>query len=70
MSNLKEGQVFKNYKELCGFLGLEITNGNSKKKQMDTLSTMCEWHKEGNKIVVDEVYEQAIEILKINGLVA
>lgn len=60
MSNLKEGQVFKNYKELCVFLGWEITNGNSKKKQMDTLSTMCEWHKEGNKIVVDEVYEKQL----------
>ncbi|WP_415331721.1 GIY-YIG nuclease family protein [Clostridium perfringens] len=60
MSNLKEGQVFKNYKELCGFLGWEITNGNSKKKQMDTLSTMCEWHKEGNKIIIDEVYEKQL----------
>lgn len=60
MSNLREGQVFKNYKELCVFLGWEITNGNSKKKQMDTLSTMCEWHKEGNKIVVDEVYEKQL----------
>ncbi|MGU8762528.1 GIY-YIG nuclease family protein [Clostridium perfringens] len=60
MSNLKEGQVFKNYKELCVFLGWEITNGNSKKKQMDTLSTMCKWHKEGNKIVVDEVYEKQL----------
>ncbi|EGT2191743.1 hypothetical protein GM168_07890 [Clostridium perfringens] len=60
MSNLREGQVFKNYKELCVFLGWEITNGNSKKKQMDTLSTMCKWHKEGNKIVVDEVYEKQL----------
>ncbi|MGV2685530.1 hypothetical protein GNF82_14225 [Clostridium perfringens] len=60
MSNLREGQVFKNYKELCVFLGWEITNGNSKKKQMDTLSTMCKWHKEGNKIVVDEAYENNV----------
>ncbi|HHD2592839.1 TPA: hypothetical protein ACOTFJ_001883 [Clostridium perfringens] len=65
MSNLREGQVFKNYKELCVFLGWEITNGNSKKKQMDTLSTMCKWHKEGNKIVVDGVYEK--QLIKEDG---
>ncbi|MDK0845355.1 hypothetical protein DDA98_10720 [Clostridium perfringens] len=60
MLNLREGQIFKNYKELCAFMGCEITNGNSKKKQMDTLSTMCAWHKEGNKIIVDEVYEKQL----------
>ena len=33
INNLKEGQVIKNYKELCGLLDWEISAGNTKKKQ-------------------------------------
>lgn len=56
-NNLKTGQIFKNYKELCEFLGWKVGTGTQKKSQLKQLNILCEWHKEGNKIIVDEVYE-------------
>lgn len=60
MIRLKTGQIFKNYKELCEFMGWKITTGKSKIAQMKELDTLCKWHKEGNKIVIDEVFEKQL----------
>lgn len=60
MSNLREGQVFKNWKEVCSYFGWKETGGDYKKAKLKELDTMCKWHKEGNKIVVDEVYEKQL----------
>ena len=38
---LKNGQVFKNYKELCGFMGWEIKSGNAKIAQFKELDRIC-----------------------------
>lgn len=57
-SGLTVGRVFKNYKELCEFMRWKVTTGESKKAQMKELDTICKWHKEGNKIVVDEVFAE------------
>lgn len=51
-----EGQTFKNYKELCEHMGEKAVSGNSKKKQLRRWSYMFSWHKEGNRIIIDEVY--------------
>lgn len=61
---LKNGQVFKNYKELCAFMGWEVKSGNTKIAQFKELDAKCKWHKEGNKIIIDEVYENAKELFK------
>ena len=57
IENLKEGMVIKNYKELCGYLGWNTTTGNAKKSQFKELERFCKYHKDGQKIVVDEVFE-------------
>lgn len=49
--------VIKNYKELCCLLEIEPTTSNSKKAQMKELSRFCSSHKEGQKIIIDEIYE-------------
>lgn len=54
--NLHEGQVFKNYKELCSVLEIEPTDGSSKRAQFKDLDTYCLYHKEGHKIIIDEIY--------------
>ena len=57
-----ELKTYKNYKELCVAMGCKITDGSSKKKQLKELESLCEYHKEGNKFVIDEVYAIPKEI--------
>lgn len=58
---LTVGMVIKNYKELCELIGWEVRAGKSKKIQMSDLERFCKFHKEGNKIIIDEVYENKLE---------
>lgn len=51
-----EQKEYKNYKELCEEIGWEISGGNKRKKQMEYLKTICDYHKEGNKIVIDKIF--------------
>ena len=60
-SGLTVGGVFKNYKELCEFMGWRVATGNTKIAQLKELNTICKWHKDGNKIVIDEVYSKSID---------
>ena len=63
IQNLKNGQVFKNYKELCQVLGLVPTKkaNNQRAAQFKELARHCKYHKEGHKIVIDEVYSKELE---------
>ncbi|EOU2050682.1 hypothetical protein CYK80_12340 [Clostridium perfringens] len=61
LKQLTNGLIFKNWKEVCGFMGWKETGGDYKKAKLKELDTMCKWHKEGNKIVVDEVYENNVK---------
>ena len=49
--------VVKNYKELCEIMGWMVASGCSKKSQLKDLERYCKYHKEGQKIVIDEVFE-------------
>ena len=60
LNGLRVGE-YKNYKELCEALNWGLTSGNSKIAQFKTLDTLCKWHKEGNKIVVTEIYTEPKE---------
>ena len=49
--------IYKNFKELCDVIGWNASlGGNYKKARLKELDTICNWHKEGNKIVITEVY--------------
>lgn len=54
---IKEGQTFKNYKELCICMGEEPVSGNSKIKQLRRWSYLFSCHKDGRAIIIDKVYE-------------
>lgn len=59
IENLHEGMVIKNYKELCKLLEIKVApGGNSKISQFKELDTYCSYHKEGQKIVIDEIYSE------------
>ena len=55
ISNLKIGMIIKNYKELCKVLEIEVTDGNSKKRQLKEFAEVVTYHKEGNKFVIDDI---------------
>ncbi|BDU82075.1 hypothetical protein SNUCP2_17440 [Clostridium perfringens A] len=67
--NLKEKIVIKNYKELCSLLEIKVMSGKSKKIQLEDLERFCEYHKEGNKFVIDEIFETPLPKVdgRING---
>ena len=49
--------IYKNFKELCESVGWNATKGGTyKKARLKELDTICNWHKEGNKIVITEVF--------------
>ena len=57
-----EVKTYKNYKEICVVMGWKITNGSGKKRHLKLLNSLCKYHKEGNKFVIDEVFENPIPI--------
>ena len=65
MNKLNKGQVFKNRKVLCEYLGWKVPNGtNGNEAFKKRLSSLCEYHKEGNKFIIDEVFEEVKLILR------
>lgn len=66
IENLTQGQIVKNYKELCNLLNIKITTGTAKKAQLKELDQYCEYHKEGNKIIIDSIRDKPLYILAPN----
>lgn len=61
MSNLICGQIFKNYKSICEWIGVKPATGNTKIAHMKEFDRYCKYHKEGNKFIVDEVYATPLD---------
>lgn len=61
-NDLKAGQTIKNYKVLCtDFLEVEPTKGNGRNYHFKELERFCTYHKEGQKIIIDEVFNEIKE---------
>jgi hypothetical protein len=61
INSLKKGQIIKNYKELCTILDWSVSSGGSKRSQFKELDMFCTYHKEGNKFIIDEIFEELKE---------
>lgn len=61
IDKLKNGQIFKNYKELCGALEIPTKVGKAKQLQMKDFERYFKYHKEGHKIVIDEIYSKELK---------
>lgn len=59
-SNIQEGMIIKNYKELCELLDLKVTTGKSKQIQLKEISRYMDLLKDNNKYIVLEVYDNPI----------
>lgn len=53
-----EDNSVKNYKVMCDLLKEDIMAGDSKKAQINRWKRYFEFHKEGQKFVIDEIYEE------------
>lgn len=62
ISKLEIGQVIKNYKIMCELLGQEPKTSNSKKSQIKEWERHFKFHKEGQKIIIDEIYESPLDV--------
>lgn len=55
------GDIYKNYKELCGALGVEPkTSGNAKLYQLKEIGRFIKYNKKGHSFIVVEVYDKPI----------
>lgn len=61
IDKLVQGMEFKNYKALCEFMEVKVKTGEAKIIQLAELSRSVEWHKVGNKIIIDEVLAVKLE---------
>lgn len=55
---MEVGKVFKNYKEVCEWLGVEPSTGKSKQLHIKDFERYCSFHKEGQKFIIDEVFNE------------
>lgn len=53
IENLEVGMVIKNYKELCKLIDEPVKTGEAKQNQINKLAELVEFHKEGNKFIID-----------------
>lgn len=62
IEKLKSGMILKNYKELCNVLEVlpKKTGSNSYKSQLKEFERYFKHHKQGHKIVIDEIYKEVI----------
>jgi hypothetical protein len=56
LTNIKKGNIYKNYKSLCEALNEKIEAGNSKKAQIKRWEQYIKFKKEGNKYIIIEIY--------------
>ena len=61
MKQINEGQIFKNYKKLCEYLEEQVKTGKSTQLQLKDWSRYFTWHNEGNKFVIDKVFDEPIQ---------
>ncbi|MDQ0975877.1 hypothetical protein QFZ31_005755 [Neobacillus niacini] len=68
LEKLKSGQVFKNYKEMCLDLEMDIKSStDSKKAQYKELARYCDYQKDGHKILIKSVYENPLPKIENRG---
>lgn len=53
-----EGCIVKNYKLMCELLNEIPTDGNSKKAQINRWKRYFDFHKDGQKFIIDEIYDE------------
>lgn len=63
-SNIRE---FKNWTEVCELFSWKITRGTYKEAREKELSQICNWTKEGHRIIINKINYNNIEIIEKRG---
>jgi len=61
IKQLKKGMIIANYKKLCELLGENVKTGTSKIAQLKEMNRYFEYHKSGNKYIIDEIYVEVLD---------
>lgn len=63
IKQLQQGQVFKNYKALCEYLGEAVKGSgtNGQKGQLKRWQQYFAWEKQGHKMIITEVFDEVKE---------
>jgi len=64
---LSIGMAIKNYKEMCVLLEEKEKKGKSRLLQIANWERYFKWHKDGQKFIIDEVFEMPIEKIDNRG---
>ena len=62
-----ELKTYKNWNELCKSMNWATTGGNTKKKNLKLLDSICKYNKVGYSYVIEEIFEQPKEIIDNRG---
>jgi len=57
----KTSNVIANYRKVCEILEEKIKTGGAKTNQLKYWSDYFKYHKEGNKFIIDEIYDKEVE---------
>ena len=66
INKLEANKIYKNYKKLCNVLNVNVKGGKSKQLQIIDMKRYFKYHNEGNKFIIDEIYPEPKEKIKIN----
>lgn len=61
-NKLTNGMVFKSYRALCENMNWESSGGNTKRANIKKLNAICTYHKQGNSIIIDEVFDTPLPL--------
>jgi len=67
ITQLKVGNTYKNYKELCTVLGEKVKNGSSKKAQIKEWERYFSYSKDGHKFIINEIFENPLDKIENRG---
>lgn len=65
--NIKVGDSYKNYKELCAVLEEKVKTGNSKKSQIKEWERYFDYEIEGHKYIIKMIYDLPLEKIENRG---
>ena len=54
---------YKNYKAICEAMGWKPVGGDTKVKHLKELESICKYHKDGYKFIIEEIYEAPLPIV-------
>ena len=58
---------YKNYKAICEAMGWKPVGGDTKVKHLKELESICKYHKDGYKFIVEEIYKTPLPIVDNRG---